>query len=740
MKIIIIYGEIVYMFANNKLNFPVALLALSVSQAFAADTNKNDKELDKELEHITVVGQPSKFGATKSEIPVIETSRSVSIITADDFIEKGALDLSATVDYTSGITGNAFGPSTRSDTFNIRGLDAPQYQDNLQLNFGTNNNTRADIYTLEQIEVLKGPASVLYGQAAPGGIISTVSKVANSSQINNEVVLTLGNNERYQASFDVGGELDSSGNWLGRFVGVYRESNTQVDHVNDDAIVIAPSITYENDTTRLTALINYTDRKSDTIAQFLPLSVTGCQSSDVTITGGFVCAQAPEQQIDNSAYLGDPNFNRFDSESITVSLFASHEFNDTFSFDGTMRYRDNEADYYQSWVTFPSTLGLPDGSPRVYPDGTAVARTFFGGPAGSDQFAFDFRLNADFETGAVSHQLIAGVNYQDVDTFNKQDFGVAFPSTFNVFNPVYDGSEIPADGSFIPLHSSDNTKSSDIYLIDNMNIGNLVVNIGIRHSSVDSKDEENDQEDTETPISLGLLYKTDFGLNPYVSYSESFRATVGTDVVKSSPLLPRTGEQVEVGFKYQPVDSSSYVTVAYFDLEEDNLVESIALGSTQPGLSIATKGFEIEALVKVGDVTFDFDLLHQDANEVDENGLETTRRSLPENTASLWTTWKPSQGQLEGLELGFGARYAGENQDSGMVVLPGAESATPYIIETDGYTVYDLFAAYNISDSLRATLNIRNATDKDYIATCLVRGDCFPGEERSIVGTLSYTF
>ena len=241
-------------------------------------------------------------------------------------------------------------------------------------------------------------------------------------------------------------------------------------------------------------------------------------------------------------------------------------------------------------------------------------------------------------------------------------------------------------------------------------------------------------------ISIGALYKTDIGLNPYVSYSESFRATVGTDVATGTSLLPRTGEQFEIGFKYQPQGSNVYITAAYFDLEEDNLVESVALGSIQPGLSLTSQGFEIEALVKLGDFSFDFDLQIQDANEVDEEGIETTRRSLPDTSGSLWSTWRPSEGQLQGLEVGLGVRYVGDNEDSGTTILPGATEATTFTIETDGYTVVDFFAAYQFTDSLRGNLNIRNLANKDYIATCLTRGDCFPGEERTVVASLAYQF
>ena len=719
----------------NRTHFALSVLALSISTSYAQD---NTDELEKDIERVEVVGKPSIFGATKSDIPLLETPRSLSIITEDNFLDRGALALSNTVNYTAGVNGNAFGPATRSDSFSIRGLDAPIYQDNLQVQFDFFNNARADVYTLEQVEVLKGPASVLYGQAAPGGIVSTVSKVAGANKLDSELVLVAGNNDRYQGSLDIGVDLSGDGKWTARFVGLYRDSGTQVDFVDDDAIVFAPSITYQTDTTTITALINYTDRESDTNAQFLPLTATACQSDDVTISEPNVCAFAPTEQVDPSVYVGDPNFNRFDSESITVSLFANHQFNEIFSFDGTLRYRDNEADYQQTWITFQG-----DGNPRLFPDGTAGARSFFGGPAGSDQFAFDFRLNADFETGALQHQVLAGINYQDVNTFSDQAFVVVFPTAFNIFDPLYDGSDIPSDDELdnARFFTENNTKATDAYLIDHITFGNLIVNLGIRFSSVDSEDPGSEQSDNETPISLGALYKTDFGLNPYISYSESFRATVGTDVLTNTSLLPRTGEQFEVGLKYQPVNSASYITIAYFDLEEDNLVQFLATGSTQPGLSITADGFEIEAVFEVGDITFDFDFRHLDADEVAVDGSETPRPSEPDNTASLWTEWDPQEGPLADLRIGAGIRYVGSNESNGTAFLEINNFApTPIRVETDAVTVFDFFAAYDFNDKLQGSLNIRNLTDKEYFSTCLARGDCFVGEERTIVGTLNYRF
>ncbi|MEM7081510.1 MAG: TonB-dependent siderophore receptor [Pseudomonadota bacterium] len=717
---------------RNILFLHIILGFIAISLPASAQETAND-----EIDEIIVIGKPSKFGATKSEIPIMETPRSVSVITADEFLSKGALTLSDTLNYTAGVTSDAFGYATRGDFTSIRGLDAPEYQDNLQVLFGFYNNARADVYTLEQIEILKGPASVLYGQAAPGGIASTVSKVAGPEHLGRELIFTAGNHSRYQASFDAGFDLTGDSRWTARLVGLYRDSETQVDFVTDDAIVLAPSITFANEDSTFTALLNYTDRESDTSAQFLPLTATACGTADVTVSEANVCAGTTGQEVDHSVYVGDPGFNRYDTEATTFSLFGTHDFSDTLSFAATARYRDNEAQYDQTWVSF-----LGDGNPRLLPDGSAVGRSWSSAPASSTQIAFDARLRTVFDTGPITHELLIGMNYQDVETSENSSFLYARATTFNIFNPVYDGSEIPTAAEFDAQRflAEDKTTAKDIYLTDHMTIGNLVASAGIRFSSVNSKDNLTNQEDDETPITLGLLYKTDIGLNPYASYSESFRATVGTDILTARSLLPRRGEQTEFGVKYQPLNGDSYITIAWFDLEEDNLVEFVPGGRTQPGLTIETEGFEIEALLKWRDWSFDFDYRDLDANDVDEMGVAVVRPSLPETAASLWTTWTPSSGALNGLRIGIGARYASENESNGVAFLPANGFApTPNRVVTDGYTVIDALIGYRF-ERVDVALNIRNAADKEYYATCLSRGDCFPGEQRTVVGTVAWRF
>ncbi|MBO6526941.1 TonB-dependent siderophore receptor [Erythrobacter sp.] len=704
--------------------------SLLLSTAFAGTASAQEVSpiaLDEDEDVIIVTGEVSTFGATKSETPIIETARSVSVISAEDWRERGALTLDDTLNYTAGVVGDTFGFSTRGDFPRVRGLDVPEYLDNIQVLFGFYNNARSDIFTLEQVEVLKGPASVLYGQGSPGGILNTVSKRAGPDAIGSEFYVEYGTFDRTQVSADIGADLSGDGTLTARLVTLFRDADTQVDFVNDDAFILAPSITYDDGRTVATLLASYTDRESDTAHQFLPLAVTACASDEVTVSEPNICSGNIGQEVDASLYVGDPAFNRYGSESFSLTGFFQHRFSDALGFEATARYRDNSADYRQTWVSF-----LGSGNPRVLADGTAAGRSWYDAPAGSDQFAVDGRLRARFDTGPIEHEVLAGINYQSVDTLTEASFLYALPTTFNLLNPIYDGLEIPAEAAFDAVRgrSINEIDSVGYYINNQMTLGDLVLNAGVRFDDLETGNGTTNQDDSATSLSFGALYKTSIGLNPYASYAESFQAVVGNDMVTNQPLLPQEGKQIEVGLKYQPPGTRTYVTMAYFDIEQSNLPNPAGLPnapSQQEGIA-KIDGFEIEAQTAIGDLTLDAAFSVIDTQDPDGARFP----SVPEVQGSAWASWRPSSGSLKGLALGAGVRFAGGNESSGTAFIAANGFApTPVLIETDGYTVFDGLIGYSF-DRYSLTLNGRNIFDTEYYGTCLSRGDCFPGEGRTI--------
>lgn len=710
-------------------------IALAATAAQAQSTGEVVSEMageqagDEQIEEVLVSGTMSRYSALKSDTPIMETARSVSIKTAEQFIDRGALVLDDTFTYSAGVTGEVYGYATRGDWVSVRGLEVPQYQDSLQSLFGNYNNTRPHIYTLEQVEILKGPASVLYGKGSPGGIVNVVSKRPREEAAH-EIVMEYGSFDYQQLAFDSTGRLDDAGQWLYRIVGVYRDADTQVDYVEDDQIVLAPSLTYRpSDATNITLLLNYAEGDSDTAAQFLPIYGT--------------LYDAPNgRHIESSTYTGEPGFNKYDPQTKAVTLLADHQFNDTWGMEVTARYTDAKADYQQAWTSFiggDRYAYNPDGS--LYKDGT-VPRTFYRNDSTSEQVAVDARLRASFDTGALGHELLMGVQYQDVTLGDSgyyafalgYDFATGGPdSTFgdrywiNVFDPVY-GNMPPQEQLDALITASPENTSEDrgIYINDQISLDAWRITLGLRYDETETDTGTVTQDDEALSGAVGVLYQFDNGLSPYVSYATSFEPVIGDngDRVNPQPLDPQEGEQVEYGIKYQPNDFPAIVTLAWFDIEQSNLSDPQSLPNAveQQSGEAHFQGLELEAQLQIGDVSVEFNASRVDTEKAD--GFQVD--SVPEKQASTWVEYQP-QGVLDGFKVGGGIRYLGKRY--------GGQDT----IVTPSITLVDLMVGYEFGH-WDLSLNARNAGDRDYYGSCLSRGDCFPGDERTIVGRVAYHF
>jgi iron complex outermembrane receptor protein len=266
-----------------------------------------------------------------------------------------------------------------------------------------------------------------------------------------------------------------------------------------------------------------------------------------------------------------------------------------------------------------------------------------------------------------------------------------------------------------------NVKDLGLYINNQMTLDNWHWNIGVRFDDVSNESGQSSQDDNATSIATGLLYAFDNGLSPYISYAESFETVVGLDAVTQQSFEPQEGEQIEVGIKYSFTNSPNYITMAYFDIEQSNLLTSTVVGQTQAGGTDTVSGVEFEAKFDLGNIQ-----LEANASKLDTQTAAGFKFvSVPETNASAWLGY--GNRFDNGFRAGVGVRYASES-------FGGAD-----VIETPAYTLLDAMVAYKLENwTLR--LNARNLSDKVYQSTCLSRGDCFQGERRTIVGTASFAF
>ena len=275
-----------------------------------------------------------------------------------------------------------------------------------------------------------------------------------------------------------------------------------------------------------------------------------------------------------------------------------------------------------------------------------------------------------------------------------------------------------------------------VYFSDQISLGGFKFNIGVRFDDVETTNGTDTQEDEETSLSVSALYAFENGFSPYVSYAESFEPLAGAVGVPNDlrPAAPQTGEQIEVGIKYQPAGTQTYVTAAYFDLTESGRIQEGQINGTPATVQtgeVSVTGFEVEAQTVIGDWSLEgnFSLIDTEL----ENGDPFD--SIPEQQSSAWVQYQPSEGPLANARLGFGIRYVGENESNGALPVSG----DPVRVVTDGVTLGDLLIGYTIED-WDLSLNARNITDEEYYGTCLARGDCFPGERRTVVARVAKKF
>lgn len=639
------------------------------------------------LEHSASV---SKIGAAVAELPY-----SVAVVDQAFIQDSGAKNIQDALLYSSGIYAGAFGADTRGDWTKVRGVEPINYLDGLRSHYGSYNNVRPNTYALERIEVLKGPASVLYGQGSVGGIINAVSKRPQPVE-GGELWAQLGSYERKQIAGDLTGPLDAQGRWLFRLVGLARDSGTQVDHVDDDELLFSPALTWRPDNqTRLILLANYQKREGAVSAQFLP--------AYGTLLPGAKGPVGPE------TFVGEPGWDRYDREQSALTLMFDRQLDDTWSFSAIARYVDAETSTREHW---PDIGSVPTANGDV-------TRTLYSVDASTQAFNWDARLKAQFNLGVSEHQLLIGVDSQDAETDRwNYYYGVSQGGTLNLYDPVY--GNIPGALPTVDRPST-TLKQLGFYLADQVRIGHSILTAAARYDDTENIQQGSGRSAKADAVTglLGYMYQFDSGLAPYISYSESFEPNTGDDGL-GNLLDPTEGEQVEVGLKYLSPENDLSITLAHFDIEQTNRVATgdVPGGLKQVGAQI--DGWELQLQKQWRRLNLLLNLTDLSA----EDGSGARLPYVAERQASAWGSYRFGNGWRAGL----GARYTGSNVGWG-----GAP-------EVPSVTLYDAMVGYETGD-WEFTLDVKNLTDKTYISWCRSAGtDCGYGEKLNATLNARYRF
>lgn len=635
--------------------------------------------------------------ATKTDTPLSETPQAVTVVPRDQITEQGSLNVQDAMNYAAGVRPNAYGVDNRADYVRVRGVEPVQYLDGLR-QFFNYNNPRTEIFALERIEVLRGPASVLYGQGSTGGIVNLVSKRPQTEN-QGEFGVVLGNHNRKELQADMTGALTEDGQWLYRVTAVGRDSDTQMQYVQDNRLMLAPSLTWQpSAATTLTLQAYWQQDKTGTTQSFLPWS--GTVNSN------------PNGRIPTRRFVSEPGFDAYDTQQFSAGWLFEHQFNDHWKVRQNFRNTVSRVDYQ---TLYPDSYSNPD-NPFINTGQSELNRYFYVNKPRMRILLADQNLEGTLRWGQTEHTVLFGMDYSRYRETSQTASGTGAP--LNVFQPEY--------GNIPDYALSDSPKARQqqlgFYAQDQMRfMQNWIMVAGIRYDRGENElDGSAKEKDNAATKRLALMYAADNGWSPYLSYSESFTPVAGTDFY-GNRWIPMRGKQLEAGVKYLPQNENLMITAAVYDLREknrqandpDNPLNRVQNGDT------TTRGLELEARGRVGKQV---DLI---ANYT-YTDIDPKLEGLPRHIASLWGKYRYGAGALQGLAAGAGVRYLSAFKD-------GAAPTTPSV------TLFDAALSYE-TGPWRYALNINNLADKTYTVVCLGRGDCFYGARRSVVLSAAYRY
>lgn len=644
--------------------------------------------------------------ATKTGTPILETQQSISVITGEQIEDQGATTLGDTLGYTAGLTAQPFGTDPRFDSPTIRGFNGQdaQFLNGLRLmrDFGA---PAFEIYSLERVEVLKGPSSALYGAGIPGGVINQIQKRAQFLSFG-ELGVGVGDPKATEGFVDYNHAFSDT--FAARVTAVARDSEGDVEELTNER-------SYLGLATRWAPV-------AGTQVEFLG---SWLKDSPITPAGlPYDLVGEDDDEDLRSFYAGDPGDHDSDREMLNLGFSASHELTANWSVEANFRYQKFDWDYTGFYV---NGLGA---------DGDTIDRG--GNSTSEDSFTqnLDLRLNGRFDTGAVAHTLVVGLDARRYGVESETGFRYADPISYA--DPSYDGANL-SDPWYV---SADDLTLEQVglYAQDEMSFGNWRGSLALRHdwTSQTGSTYTNfvgsspvDQEDEATTGRAGISYIFDNGVAPYLSYATSFDPEIGTDN-SGNAFEPTRGRQWEAGVKYEPLGFNGFFSAAVYNLRQENVrsafTDANGIGDFRQEGEVLSRGVELEGSA---DLAEGWNIRGQytwnDTKVLSGDNAGNALANAPEHNASLWLNYDfAGVTALEGLQLGGGLRYIGERY---------GDAANSY--DLDAVTLVDLQASYALTEDLGLSVNVSNVFDEAYVANCGSFG-CYYGDGRTVQARLTW--
>ena len=663
--------------------------------------------------------EPRSSVATRTETPILEVPQSVQVIPNAVIESQQSVRLREVIRNISGAVsgGQDLG---RGETFSLRGFQQVPVLRNGFRQFESGG-ISTDTANIEQVEVLRGPSSILFGDIRPGGAINVVTKRPTENPFYN-VQFQADSNGLLRPSIDVSGPLTEGERLRYRLNAVYQSGGDFQDvDTKISRFFVAPVLTYEiGDRTDLTLELEYLN---DIRAPFFGIPALGESVADI-----------PFDQISN-----EPE-DVSEEEYLSVGYDLDHRFNEQWGVRHGFRYTNQTA---LLEVAFPFELDEETGE---------LFRFWAAQPQDSKSYTFQTSLLGEFSTGPVEHELLVGLDLnREQGNFNARTrLDPETPLLLDIFDPNYNQVARP-DFDTLPLLSDQFSELNrlGIFVQDQINFSDkLILLAGLRFDDIEqtittnpndfdpTSGEATQSESAFTPR-IGLVYKPVDNVSLYASYSQVFGPSEAETTTVDGDLLDfESGGGYEVGVKTELLDGNLSAGLNYFNIVRENVATDdpdnpfffIAAGEQRSqGVELDVSGELLPGWnILAGYAYIDAEVAEDSTFEVG-NGLP----SAPRNSANLWTTYQVQSGPIEGLNFGLGFNFVGERE---------GDLANSF--KLDDYFLVNAAIGYE-RDNWQAALNFRNLFDVGYIADTSspvrVRGND-PGEPSTVVGTVSVTF
>jgi iron complex outermembrane recepter protein len=701
----------------NAKKFSIGLLTICAACSMSAHETLAEDEDSASLTDISTVDEVVVLGApitsyaeagTKTPTPLIETSMAITSFNRERLEAQNIANVADILKYVAGAQ-DSTNNWEHSDGYNLRGFDQSSYilWDGLLRN-DPGWWSASEPFTLERLEIIKGPASVLYGQTAPGGMVAMTSKRPDKNAKNTAEVV-FGSFDSKGVNLDVGGSLNTSGTFVGRLIGTHLSEADQVDTLGFRRTLVQPSLTWQ-------------------ITDDSELTLIGLHQVDVDDYNSSVSAYGtllpnPNGKFKFSTYLGEPDLSdSYEIAQNSIGYAFTHRFNDTWSF--TQNARRFKVDVKGTDVI--SANSLQDDLRTANRDISDYVQDV-------RNWQIDNMLLGQLKTDRIEHTFLAGIDYGTYE-WGYSGNGALF-SPIDIFTPVYGNHET---SEFYEWTFKSQPRQTAFYVQQQAKIdGKFIVMAGLRYDKANNTDNDGTPEgifrsdDKSTTGRLGFLYLTDNGFSPYLSYATSFLPTTGIDRLGRS-FVPETGKQHELGLKYGEADDALQATLAIFDITRNNMLTRdpedenfrVQNGSQQH------RGIELETQTKLSDnlaLNVTYSRLHAEITESFDPGLKGNRpETVPKTSASVWADYRIQA--IAGLSLNLGMTYFGNSFGD-----PENTLAEPR------YTLVDTGIHYQ-RDVWQFSLSITNLTDKSFVASCYSVDFCSPHEPRLISGKIAVSW